>query len=187
MGSRRHGLVRILCLLAAAAALTSCGSSGRAASSAGSPNSDAASSSVPGPAATVATTASGTPANSATVAAVTAAFATFFDFRSTEAETESALQDGDRFAAVLTQQGAQSYAQKSSATVSSVTLISANTAKVTFSVLVGGTPLLPDAPGFAVRVGGRWRVAATTFCGLLALQGDKAAVCKDPSVTALPQ
>ena len=48
-------------------------------------------------------------------------------------------------------------------------------------------PLLPDADGYAVRINGSWKVAATTFCSLLTLQGDSAPACKDPSVTALPQ
>ena len=41
------------------------------------------------------------------------------------------------------------------ATVQSVRLISPNTAKVVFTVTVGGQPLLPDAPGYAVRIDGK--------------------------------
>ena len=139
------------------------------------------------PATTAATTASGTPADAATTHAVTAAYEAFFSYQSTAQQSEDALQAGSQFAAVLAQQGQQSYAQKSSATVASVSMIAPDTAKVSFSVLVGGQPLLPGATGFAVRIGGSWKVAAVTFCGLLKLQGDKVDACNDPSVTALPQ
>jgi hypothetical protein len=150
-------------------------------------SSDTTAASSPSAVATAATTGAGTPADSATKAAITKAFQDFFDYQSTPAQSRDALQDGDMFTAVLDQQGTQSYAQKSAATVKSVNLISANTAKVVFSVLVGGQPLLPDAPGFAVRIGGQWKVAATTFCNLLKLEGDKADACQNPAVTALPK
>jgi len=180
----RHGHFVTTGLIALTAwALVSCGSSGGKSSGdtgGGSPGNSS-------PGATVATTAAGTPADAATKAAVTKAFADFFDYQSTAEQSQNALQDGDRFKAVLDQQGTQSYAQKSAASVSSVKLISANTAKVVFTVTVAGQPLLPDADGYAVRIGGSWKVAATTFCSLLTLEGDKADACSDPAVTALPK
>jgi hypothetical protein len=187
LAGRRHGqFVSTGLIVAAAVALTACGSSGG--SRPPSSNSGGSSSSSPPAApATVATTAAGTPADPATRAAITTAFQDFFDYQSTAKQSQDALQNGDLFTAVLNQQGTQSYAQKSAATVSSAKLISPDTAKVTFSVLVGGQPLLPDADGYAVRENGRWKVAATTFCNLLTLEGDKADACKDPSVIALPQ
>lgn len=165
------------------AVLSACGSSGGSTGTTAS----SAPSSGPSPVSTVATTGAGTPADATTKAAVTKAFSDFFDSKSTTAQSQNALQAGDQFTAVLTQQGTQSYAKKSAATVASVRLISPNTAKVVFTVTVGGQPLLPDAPGYAVRIDGSWKVAATTFCSLLTLEGDKADACKDPAVTALPQ
>ena len=166
------------------AVLAACGSSG---GGSGGPTPPSVGAGTPSPVQTVATTGAGTPADATTKSAVTKAFTDFFDSKSTAAQSQDALQAGDQFTAVLAQQGTQSYAQKSAATVQSVHLISPDTAKVVFTVTVGGQPLLPDAPGYAVRIDGKWKVAATTFCSLLTLEGDKADACKDPTVTALPQ
>ena len=183
LAGRRYGQFVSTGLIAASTVavlgLTACSSSG------GGPKTSGPATPTTG--ATVATTGAGTAADAATTAAVTKAFKDFFDYQSTAAQSQNALQDGDKFTAVLTAQGKQSYAQKSAASVSSVKLISPHTAKVVFSVLVGGSPLLPDADGYAVQIGGSWKVAATTFCTLLKLEGDQADACADPSVTALPQ
>lgn len=180
-GRRHSQFVSTGLIVVSTFALAACSSGG----SSGSTHSS--SSTTPKTGATVATTGAGTPADTATKAAVTKAYQAFFAYQSTAAQSRNALQDGDLFKAVLDQQGTQSYAQKSAATVQSVKLISPNTAKVIFSVLVAGQPLLPDADGYAVRINGEWKVAAATFCSLLTLQGDKAPACNNPSVTALPQ
>ena len=185
-----HFAVTGLIVAAACACLSACSSGGGTASSSAARNSSTAATESGSPssaAATVATTGAGTPADAMAKAAITKAYQDFFDYQSTAAQSEDALQDGTRFATVLAQQGQQSYAQKSAATVSAASLLSPDTARVTFTVTVGGQPLLPDATGYAVRIGGDWKVAATTFCGLLKLQGDKVDACNDPAVTALPQ
>lgn len=128
----------------------------------------------------------GTPADNATTAAINQAYATFFGSKSTVAQSQAALQNGDKFHATLVKEGNSSYAQDSSAKVSAARLIKPNVAAVTFTVTVGGTSLLPDAPGYAVKTGDTWQVAAQTFCGLLTVQGDAPAACHDPAVTALP-
>jgi hypothetical protein len=46
-------------------------------------------------------------------------------------------------------------------------------AEVTYDVLIGGNPVLPDSKGYAVRVDGRWKVSRATLCGLLELGGTK--------------
>ena len=171
--------------------LTACGSSGGSAGGATGSSTPSAPSTVgsgpAAPAATVATSGAGTPADATTTAAIAKAFTDFFDYQSTAAQSQNALQDGDQFTAILTSQGKTSYAQKSAASVASASLLSANTAKVVFTVTVGGQALLPGATGYAVRQDGSWKVSASTFCGLLTLEGEKAAACNDPAVTALPK
>jgi len=174
-------------LLAAGIALVAACSSGGGGSTGASSTSSSGVSSPASPAATVATTGAGTPADAATLTAITRAFTDFFDYQSTAAQSQNALQDGDQFTAVLASQGKSSYAQKSAASVKSANLISPDTAKVIFTVSVGGQALLPDAPGYAVRIDGSWKVAATTFCSLLTLEGEKSGACSNPAVTALPQ
>jgi hypothetical protein len=53
-------------------------------------------------------------------------------------------------------------------------------------VYSNGKPALPGASGLAVRQGGKWKVAAQTFCQLLTLQGDAPHACNDPKITAVP-
>jgi hypothetical protein len=63
---------------------------------------------------------------------------------------------------------------------------SAHVAKVTFTVTIDGSPMLPGASGYAVNDAGSWKMAATTFCELVTLEGTAPESCKDPKQTALP-
>jgi hypothetical protein len=58
--------------------------------------------------------------------------------------------------------------------------LSATTAKVTYDILLSGTPVLTNQSGSAVLQDGTWKVSTTSFCGLLTLNGTKPlpAVCK---------
>jgi hypothetical protein len=49
-------------------------------------------------------------------------------------------------------------------------VLTATQAKVTYSLLVGGTPQLTNQSGVAVKQAGIWKVGDASFCGLLALQ-----------------
>jgi hypothetical protein len=133
-----------------------------------------------------ATAASGSPADAATLAAISSAYEVFFASTSTTAQSQAALQHGEKFTKTLTEQAKSAYAEKSGADVGSARLISPNVATVTFTINSGDTSMLKDVPGYAVRTGDRWQVAAQTFCGLLTLEGDAPDACKDPAITALP-
>lgn len=128
----------------------------------------------------------GAPADASTKAAVTTAYETFFDSRTTVARSQAVLQHGASFAKALADEAKSSYADKSSASVSSVTLTAADVADVKFTIKNNGSALLTDTPGKAVRENGAWKVAAATFCGLLELEGNAPDACKDPKITALP-
>jgi hypothetical protein len=128
----------------------------------------------------------GTPADAATKALVATAYTTFFDPKASATTTEAALQHGPAFAATLDEAAKSSQAQGIGATVSAVNLVRADVAYVTFTLTNGGSALLTDSPGYAVRENGTWKVAAQTFCNLLQLQNLAPATCKDASITALP-
>jgi hypothetical protein len=55
--------------------------------------------------------------------------------------------------------------------VERVTFLDATSAAVLFSVWLGQSPYLPGARGDAVLEDGRWRVARSTFCGLVSRVG----------------
>ena len=49
-------------------------------------------------------------------------------------------------------------------------------ADVKWTLLMNGAPVLPDQSGNAIQQDGTWKVSATTFCTLLAIQGGGAPV-----------
>jgi hypothetical protein len=122
----------------------------------------------------------------ATKNAISHAYATFFAGTSTTAQSQEALQHGERFTKTLEEQAKSQYADSSSAAVDSVRLVRPDVAALTFTITSGGSALLSKVPGYAVRAGNSWQVAAQTFCALLKLQQDAPAACDDPTVTALP-
>ncbi|MDR7166353.1 hypothetical protein J2W56_000071 [Nocardia kruczakiae] len=116
-------------------------------------------------------------ADPATTKAVTDAYVLFFDAEQPADKRAAAVEKGDVFAPVLAAQAGNPQAQGTSATVSKVTTVDAGHADVTYTLLMGGNPVLPDQAGQAVQENGQWKVAATTFCALLKLQGGTAPAC----------
>jgi hypothetical protein len=170
-----------------AAALAGCSSSGHPAaggSSGPGTSAPAGGSSAPGTGAGTGP-ASGTPADAATTTAITKAYRDFFDSTSTTPQSEAALQHGAAFHETLVEQGKTSYSQHSGVQVGAIS-VRGPVADVTFTITGNGAPLLSDVRGFAVQEGGRWKVAAKTFCTLLKLEGTPPPACSDPSITALP-
>jgi len=161
--------------LALAAAITACSSS-----------SSSSSSTTPTAAATSAATsaasspvASSTPAGSssgtgsaATIATIKKNWETFFNGKTPAATKENLVQDGQKFASVIKSQAGSALAQTASASVQSVTVTSPTQAKVKYSILVSGTPVLQGQTGTAVYENGTWKVGLGSFCALLTLQND---------------
>lgn len=156
-------------LILAAAVLTGCGAEdgpGGAAPSAS--ESPAAASSVAGAA---------TEADPATVQAVTDAYVTFFDAATPADQRVEAVERGTEFVPVLQAQSGNPQTQGTSAAVSAVQLVDSEHAAVTYTLSIGGNPVLPDQAGEAVKIGEKWKVAAATFCSLLAIQGGTSEAC----------
>ncbi len=55
--------------------------------------------------------------------------------------------------------------------VDEITFVDATHAAVWFSVSVDGASVLPNRRGDAVIVDGAWKMARSTFCGLVGLAG----------------
>ncbi|MDP9118131.1 MAG: hypothetical protein M3O28_12905 [Actinomycetota bacterium] len=140
----------------------------------------------PAPASNATTATGASTIDAATVAAVTKTYLTFFTPGTAETVSIGLLQDGPAFKTAIEAAAKQAQAQKTSATVSAVTLQSPNTAKVVFSVLANGTVVAANQNGFAVREGGVWKVAGQTFCGLLSIQGTPPPACQLSAATVLP-
>ena len=135
--------------------LVACGSSGTTAPKAGS--------SPPA-------SASAAPASGSATAQIAADWQAFFNAKTPVARRVELLQNGQVFAPVIRAQAGSTLASAATAQVTKVTLVSPAQAKVTYSILVGGTPQLKNQAGVAVLQDGTWKVGDASFCGLLALE-----------------
>ena len=164
-------LIMLLCALGTSVA--ACGSSGSSSSS--TPSTSASSTSASSSASPSAAASGGN-----AVAEITANWTAFFDPKTPLAKRISILQNGQVFSAAI--QGSSRFpgASTASAKVTKVTVTSPTQAKVTYSILLAGTPVLPNQSGVAVLEGGTWKVGDASFCALLTLEnsGKPMAVCK---------
>jgi hypothetical protein len=161
---------RSLPVIVAACALTAgvaaCGSSSPSHSSATSPSTPSS----------TAPSSSGSPS-----AVITANWTKFFNAKTPVPERKALLEDGSQFpSSFLAPTGLGAGA---SAQVLKVSSITASSAKVSYNILLDGTPALKNQTGTAVHQGGTWKVGVSSFCGLLTLEnGGKTkglpAVCK---------
>jgi hypothetical protein len=110
-------------------------------------------------------------------AEISAAWKTFFDGGTPIAQRVALLAGGQRFAATIKALSQNPLAQKTSATVSKVTLTGPTTASVTFTVYLAGAPVLAGVKGTAVLQNGMWLVDAGSLCKFLELQGSVPAAC----------
>ena len=153
---RRIQQIVLACALAAGVA--ACSSSGNNSGSGGS-SAPASSASAP------ASTSGGSAASQ-----IAANWTTFFNAKTPVAKRVALLQDGQKFATIINSQAGGGLAASA-------------TAKVTYSILIGGSPALANQSGVAIKQGGTWKVGLASFCGLLTLEnnGDSSSlpsVCK---------
>ncbi|WP_328392744.1 hypothetical protein [Nocardia sp. NBC_00416] len=107
---------------------------------------------------------------------ITDAFVTFFDGTAPPATRAGLVEKGDAFKPFLEGMASDPRASGTSVTVSGVQVVDDKTADVTYTLLLGGNPVLPDQSGQAIKEGDTWKVAAMTFCALLAVQGSGQAI-----------
>jgi hypothetical protein len=130
--------------------------------------------------------AGGSRPDAATKQAITKAFKLFFDTDTSVTASVGVLQHGPKFRKTLAAESNSPSAKGITAKVSKIALQGDDLAQVTFTLMTGSSPLLPDVPGYAVREAGKWKVAAQTFCRLLTLEGTAPSFCKNKSIIALP-
>jgi hypothetical protein len=109
-------------------------------------------------------------AGPAAKAAVTALWGEFFSAQTATRRRAELLQNGQAMVPSLAAQAKIPAASAATVKVSNVTLVSPAKAEVTYSILDNGSPVLSDQSGVAVYASGRWMVALTSFCQLLALE-----------------
>jgi hypothetical protein len=106
----------------------------------------------------------------AAVAAVKAMWQRFFNGAVPIPARLALLQDSKQIAPFVRAQeqtAIMTFVLQATATVSSVKLGPPGQASLIFTVLLGGKPLAKNLHGNAVYAGGRWLVAASSFCTLM--------------------
>lgn len=116
-------------------------------------------------------------ADAATTKAISDAYTTFFSGQTPAASRVGLIENGSQFQPVLEASASDPRGLTTSVTVAGVKLTDADHADVTYTMLISGNPVFADQTGQAVKENGQWKVAAVTFCALLALQGGAPAIC----------
>ncbi|MET9379021.1 hypothetical protein ABZX98_33625 [Streptomyces sp. NPDC002992] len=110
-------------------------------------------------------------------AEITKNWTAFFDPKTPVAEKEKLLENGEEMRPVLGAFAGDKNAAMSSAKVKGIAFTSPNDADVTWDLLVGGSPALPDSKGTAVLQDDTWKVSVKTLCGLVQLSGANVPGC----------
>jgi glycine cleavage system aminomethyltransferase T len=102
----------------------------------------------------------------------------FFTAATPAAKRVSLLENGSKFASTLEADAANPLAKNSGVTVKSITLQGPASARVVYTVTLGGKPApIPAQTGTAILKGGSWEVSTQSFCGLLGLEGQLPPSC----------
>ena len=108
--------------------------------------------------------------NSAAVAQITANWEKFFSSSTPVAQKVTLLQNGSTFEAAIKAFANFPLASSLGAKVTNVTVNSATSATVTYSITTSsGSTLLPNQKGTAVYQDGVWKVGDASLCGLYRL------------------
>ncbi|MEU6975735.1 MULTISPECIES: hypothetical protein [unclassified Streptomyces] len=110
-------------------------------------------------------------------AQITKNWTAFFDPKTPTSERIELLENGETMAPVLGAFAADKTAGRASAQVKSIAFTSPSGAEVTYDLLVGGSPALPDAKGTSVLQNDTWKVSVKTLCGLVQLSGAQVPGC----------
>lgn len=157
-------------VVALALTVAACSSSGSSTSAATSPSAASAPASPVPASAPASSSAPSTGGNSAAVAQITANWEKFFSSSTPVSEKVTLLQNGSTFEAAIKAFANFPLASSLGAKVTNVTLNSATSATVTYSITTSsGSTLLPNQKGTAVYQDGVWKVGDASLCGLFKL------------------
>ena len=167
--ARRITLAPML-VVALALTVAACSSSGSSTSAATSPSAASAPASPVPASAPASSSAPSTGGNSAAVAQITANWEKFFSSSTPVSEKVTLLQNGSTFEAAIKAFANFPLASSLGAKVTNVTVNSATSATVTYSITTSsGSTLLPNQKGTAVYQDGVWKVGDASLCGLFKL------------------
>lgn len=121
-----------------------------------------------------------------TAANITADWQEFFSGATPASRKIELLQNGGEFADIIRAQANSPMAKGAGVKVSAVDLSSPTTATVEYSIVLNGQVALANQTGRAVLEAGTWKVGDTSFCALLALEGQTVPSCPSTAPSASP-
>ena len=170
--------------LALALAVTACSSSSSSSSSsAATPTASVNSTPAGSPSAVPASSAPASSGNSAAAAQITTNWEKFFNASTPLSQRVALLQNGPSFSSAIDSFSKLPLADGIGAKVTGVTVNSATSATVTYSIVSGTTTLLGGQSGMAVYQDGTWKVGDASLCNLFKLVpgGSVPAACSSVS------
>lgn len=109
---------------------------------------------------------------------ITKNWKTFFSGETDTQTRIQLLQHGQKFKKALQSFSQSDMAQKASASVNGIKLNDDKTATVSYTINIGGAPVLKGKTGKALYLDGTWKVGAAAFCGLIELSGNTPEPCQ---------
>jgi hypothetical protein len=156
--------------LALALAVAACSSSSSSSSSsAATPTASTTSTPAGSPSGVPPSSAPASSGNSAAVAQITANWEKFFSSSTPLSQRVALLQNGPTFSSAIDSLSKLPIASGIGAKVTGVTVTSATSATVTYSLVSGSTTLLGGQTGTAVNQNGTWKVGDASLCNLFKL------------------
>jgi hypothetical protein len=166
--------------LALALAVSACSSSSSSSSSSAASPTASSNASAGSPSAIVSSApASSSTGNSAAAAEISANWEKFFNASTPLSQRVALLQNGSSFSSAIDSFSKLPLANGIGAKVTGVTVTSATSATVTYSIVSGSTTLLGGQTGTAVYQDGMWKVGDASLCNLFKLipGGSEPAAC----------
>ncbi|MEU6260660.1 hypothetical protein [Streptomyces sp. NPDC047043] len=96
----------------------------------------------------------------------------FFDPKTSLAEKQKVLENGEQMAPVLKAFSGDKRGGQVQAKVQTIEFTKADEATVTYALTLNGATALPKASGTSVEQDGTWKVSVNTLCALVQLSGD---------------
>jgi len=96
----------------------------------------------------------------------------FFDPKTSLAEKQKVLENGEKMTPVLKAFSGDKRGGQVQAQVQKIEFTSPTQATVTYALTLNGATALPNASGTSVEQGGTWKVSVNTLCALVQLSGD---------------
>jgi len=114
-------------------------------------------------------------------AQITKVFTSFFSSKEPVASKPALVQNGEEFKSAIESLATNPLASHTSAKVSKVTINGPSKATVVYSIYLGSNPVFKNTTAHALKESGKWVIAKSSLCQLLAKEGGSTPACQPTS------